>query len=89
VAADPGYSNIVRELLYNATGSEIYLRNPAALNLPIGHPLTFADVQETARRVNWTALGLIRADGSAQLALAANQPLLFNEGDKVVVLAEC
>jgi hypothetical protein len=88
VAAEPGYSKIIRELLYSSTGQEIYLRNPMALNLPMEQPLAFADIEETARRVKWTALGLIRADGRVQLALPAAEPVILHEGDKVVVLAE-
>ena len=51
-------------------------------------PLAFADIEETARRVKWTALGLIRADGRVQLALPAAEPVILHDGDKVVVLAE-
>lgn len=88
VAAEPDYSIIMRELLFSNVGSEMYLRNPAALAVPLGVTVTFAEVEELARLSGQTALGYIRADCTCVMAPSGQHTFSFAEGDKVVTLAE-
>jgi hypothetical protein len=54
----------------------------ATLFLP-GDLLTFADVAESARLFNETALGYISASGNTVLAPEPTHPLNFQQGDRV------
>ncbi len=67
---------------------ELYLRNPAAFNIPQGQPITFAELAETVRATRQTALGIIRGGKVAVLAPHATHVLSFASDDRVVVIAE-
>ena len=47
----------------------------------------FADVAETTRAYGETAVGLISSAGVVHLAPTPGHPVLFQMGDKLVVLA--
>jgi hypothetical protein len=81
--------------LFNADGSEIYLK-PAADYVKTGQPLNFYTVVEAARRRGEVAIGYrIMAksgDASAGYGVTLNpdkaDTLTFSPADRVVVLAE-
>ena len=84
----------VFENLFEAEGSEIYLR-PAADCVAIGTPVTFATVVESAKRRGETAIGfrdVARAtDAAAGYGVKLNPPKtvarVYGPDDRVVVLA--
>jgi voltage-gated potassium channel Kch len=81
--------------LFNAGGSEIYLK-PAASYVKPGAPLNFYTVVDSARRVGQTALGYrIHAyanDAAKAYGVTLNPdksvPVTFSEHDEIIVLAE-
>ncbi|WIA33493.1 hypothetical protein OEZ86_006620 [Tetradesmus obliquus] len=64
VVAEPAYSGIIAELLFSHEGHELYLRSPASFNIPLGVPISFAEVAELARLTGQTALGYLDTDNS-------------------------
>lgn len=84
----------VFEQLFDADGSEIYLR-PAEDYVRLGHWIDFATLVEAARRRGETAIGY-RIDAEAgqapnfgvQLNPAKGVPTSLSPGDRVIVLAE-
>eukprot|EP00877_Chromochloris_zofingiensis_P015133 jgi/Chrzof1/9874/Cz04g19080.t1 len=94
VVAEPTYPKVMSELLWSHRGQELYLRNPASFNIPIGTPITFAEVAETVRLTQQTAVGYIRrggqgsAWGSSVLAPPPTHLITFQDNDRIVVLAE-
>ncbi|GAB1821521.1 CASTOR/POLLUX-related putative ion channel [Herbidospora sp. RD11066] len=80
--------------LFDSRGSEIYPR-PAGDYVTEGRPVTFATVIESARRRGETAIGYRRAARVNEpphfgvvLNPAKSAELVFEAGDKVIVLAE-
>ncbi len=80
--------------LFDSRGSEIYPR-PASDYVTEGRPVTFATVIESARRRGETAIGYRRAARVSEpphfgvvLNPAKSAELVFEAGDKVIVLAE-
>ncbi|GLX94711.1 potassium transporter TrkA [Herbidospora sp. NBRC 101105] len=80
--------------LFDSRGSEIYPR-PASDYITEGRPVTFATVIESARRRGETAIGYRRAARVSEaphfgvvLNPAKSAELVFEAGDKVIVLAE-
>lgn len=65
-ASEPAYADIVSALLFSREGQEVYLRPPASFNIPLGQPISFAEVQELARGTRQTALGYISTDRSTR-----------------------
>ena len=85
----------VFEDLFDADGSELYVK-PARDYVRLGVEVDFYTVTEAARRRGQVALGYKRAaqerDASAHYGVVVNpdkrQKVRFDEGDKLVVLAE-
>ena len=82
-------------ILFDSTGSEIYLR-PAELYIKPGVDVDFYTVLEAARRVGETALGY-RVEKNAHnadinygvhLNPLKSDKIAFQPGDKIIVLAE-
>jgi len=86
--------NAVFEDIFDPEGSEIYLK-PAGNYVRLGEPVNFYTIVEAARQRGETALGY-RAVGAGgggarygvRVNPVKNEWITFNEGDKVVVLAE-
>ena len=81
--------------LLSPQGSELYLK-PAREYVDLGRPVTFYDIVETALRRGEVAIGYRRqsqaynADQSYGVTLnpTKSQPITFEPGDRIVVLAE-
>jgi hypothetical protein len=67
-ASEPAYGDIVTALLFSREGQEAYLRPPACFNIPPQQPISFAEIQELARKTGQTALGYISTNIQSQLA---------------------
>mgnify|MGYP001770945213 FL=1 len=94
-AAENKYLKTVFDELFRPEGSEIYLK-PAEEYVRLAHAITFYTVVESARRRNEVALGyrLNRYASAADRAYGVvvnpnkSDPVAFEPGDKVIVLAE-
>src|SRR5262249_52910901 len=93
--AENKYLKSVFDDLFGPEGSEIYLK-PAEDYVRVGQMVNFYTVVESARRRNEVALGyrLQRYASSAEKAYGVvvnpdkSDPITFEAGDKVIVLAE-
>lgn len=57
--------------------------------LPTGMPSTFAELAEAVRSCKQTALGYLRSsDGACVLAPPAEEQIIWQPGDRIVVVAE-
>jgi hypothetical protein len=94
ISENPALTTVFTQL-FSAEGSEIYLR-PASEYLRSGAETIFATVIEAARRRDEAAIGYRRAaeadNARAQYGVRINppksEPILVEEGDRVIVLAE-
>jgi voltage-gated potassium channel Kch len=85
----------VFEDLFDADGAELYLR-PVEEYLETGRPLTFYSALESASRRQETALGYRKAsdadDSERNYGVVLNpvksEPVVFEPGDRLIVLAE-
>jgi hypothetical protein len=86
--------NAVFEDLFDAAGSEIYLK-PVGSYVKLGDPLTFYTIVESARRQNEVALGYrLHAEASSAvrnygivLNPLKSQQVQFSPNDRIIVLA--
>ncbi|GAX83351.1 hypothetical protein CEUSTIGMA_g10776.t1 [Chlamydomonas eustigma] len=88
VAAQPDVTAVIRRMLSTRDEVELFLRNPAALNIAAGDTVAFAEVIEAARRLKQTALGFVTAHGCIVMVPDASSCHKFEEGDQIVVLAQ-
>jgi hypothetical protein len=58
--------------LFSREGQEAYLRPPACFNIPLQQPISFAEIQELARKTGQTALGYISTDIQSQPLASSN-----------------
>jgi voltage-gated potassium channel Kch len=73
--------------LFDPSGSEIYLK-PASSYVRLGEWINFSTVIEAASRRGETAIGYRLLAYGVRLNPEKNQPLAFEHGDLVIVLAE-
>jgi hypothetical protein len=91
VTAEPDFMHVVLDLLMDARGAEVYVRQPARMGLSAaGGPLTFHQLQDAARGLPEPAvcLGWIGADGVAVLAPRGDALCELSPGTRLVLLAE-
>ena len=85
----------VFENLFNADGSEIYLK-PAAEYIIPNNPVNFYSIIESAKRKGHTAIGFrldqfssdVNESFGIQINPEKSRQIEFNENDKIIVLAE-
>jgi Trk K+ transport system NAD-binding subunit len=92
VAANPKLAGLFDALLAT-DGHEIYLRDADLFGgmdtrVEGEGPVTWGTLCERARERNELAIGVLRADGELAISPAKAEAFAFEEGDKIIVLAE-
>ncbi|GAX74988.1 hypothetical protein CEUSTIGMA_g2434.t1 [Chlamydomonas eustigma] len=88
-ARDPHYLSIVQYLLQKSVGAEVYFRDPIVYNIAAGMPVTFAEIAESSRFYNETAIGYLSvSSGKAVLAPRPDHTVELRGGDKIIVFAQ-
>jgi len=93
VAANPRLAGLFDALLATDEGDEMYLRDADLFGGmdtrgADGAPITWGTVCERARERNELALGVMRAEGDFRISPPKSEYFSFDDGDRIVVLAE-
>jgi len=87
VASDTLLQGVFEDLCSEA-GKELYVRAPAAYDIPVGQQLRWGEVQERARANEDVAIGYIDRWGEVVLDLPADAIATLQEGERLVVIGD-
>lgn len=93
-ASAPQLNAVFGELFASAGGAEVYLRAATGYGLPVGVPVSWAQICEVVRAKGDTAIGIgPSAPGSSihrdmQLAVPTDHEVLLQARDRLVVVSQ-